>query len=88
MRENLSLGFLGFGEAGFEMARGLHAEGFTRMSLCHARKGDPERAALVRKRAQEAGVKYLGSAKEVAEQSDIIFSVVPPGEEEMKNAGN
>ena len=78
MNDRFSVGFIGFGEAGFEIAKGLHATGVTRMCLYDLRTQDPDRAALVIKRAQEAGVKILGSAKEVGKQSDIIFSVVTP----------
>ena len=38
MKSELSIGFIGFGEAGFEIAKGLREEGITRMFLCHLRK--------------------------------------------------
>ena len=78
MYDHPSIGFIGFGEAGYEVAKGLHSEGITRILLCHLRKTDPDRIALVKTRAQEAGGQYKESAKEVIENSDIILSVVPP----------
>lgn len=78
MNKRLSVGFIGFGEAGFHIAKGLKAEGVNHMFLCHLRKNDTQRAALVKNRAQEAGVEYLRSAEEVIEKSGIIISVVTP----------
>lgn len=78
MNDRFLVGFIGFGEAGFEIARGLHSAGVARMCLCNLRTQDPDRAALIRNRAREAGGKILGSAREVVEQSDTILSVVTP----------
>jgi 3-hydroxyisobutyrate dehydrogenase-like beta-hydroxyacid dehydrogenase len=78
MSEQFSVGFIGFGEAGFHIAKGLNSEGVAHMSLCHNRKNDPDRTALVKSHAQEAGVEYMNTAKEVIEKSDIILSVVTP----------
>jgi len=78
MKDPLSVGFIGFGEAGFELAKGLHSEGVTHMYLCHRRKHDPERSVWVRNRAQEAGAIYLESTEEVVKESDVILSVVSP----------
>jgi 3-hydroxyisobutyrate dehydrogenase-like beta-hydroxyacid dehydrogenase len=78
MKDCFSIGFIGFGEAGFEIANGLHSAGVSRMCLYDLRTQDPDRAGLIRKRAQDAGVKILDSAREVAEQSMMILSVVAP----------
>src|SRR3972149_11155271 len=78
MNNRLSVGFIGFGEAGFEMAKGLHAEGTIRLFVCDLREQDPKRAAWVKKRAQEAGAAYLESTEEVVRKSDVILSVVTP----------
>ncbi|MDO8956941.1 MAG: hypothetical protein Q7W38_08890 [Deltaproteobacteria bacterium] len=48
MNDRFSVGFIGFGEAGFEIAKRLHATGVTRMCLYDLRTQDPDRAALVR----------------------------------------
>ena len=78
MNNRLSVGFIGFGEAGFEMAKGLHPEGTIRLFVCDLREQDPKRAAWVKKRAQEAGAAYLESTEEVVRKSDVILSVVTP----------
>ena len=37
MSEQFSVGFIGFGEAGFHIAKGLNSEGVAHMSLCSKR---------------------------------------------------
>jgi len=78
MNNRLSVGFIGFGEAGFEMAKGLHSEGTIRLFVYDLKGQDPEKAAWIKKRAQEAGAAYLESAEEVVRKSDVILSLVTP----------
>ncbi len=78
MNDAFLIGFIGFGEAGFEIARGLNSAGVSRMCLCDLRTHDPEKAALISNRAREAGVEILDSVQEVALHSDIILSLVTP----------
>ncbi len=74
MRKDVSVGFIGFGEAGFEIAKGLRSEGVTRMALYKRKRTD-----LLESRAAEAGVEVAQGLKALAEKSDLILSVVPPG---------
>ncbi len=78
MNKDLSVGFIGFGEAGFEMARGLHSQGTTRLFVYDLKGQDPERGPWIRKRAQETGAAYLESTEDVARKSDVILSLVTP----------
>ncbi len=78
MKESLTVGFIGFGEAGFEIAKGLHAAGAAPIFFCHLHRNDPQRAALARRRACESGATALDSSGQVAGRSDYILSVVPP----------
>lgn len=78
MPDELTIGFLGFGEAGFEIAKGLHTAGLAHICACHRRRDDPARSAWVRERARKGGAKYSGSVKEVIEEADVILSVVSP----------
>lgn len=78
MEESLTVGFIGFGEAGFEIAKGLHGAGVERIFFCHLHRNDPERAALAGKRGKEAGAIGLESAEQVVVHSNTILSVVPP----------
>ena len=78
MNKPLSVGFIGFGEAGFEMAKGLHPERTIRLFAYDLKGQDPESAAWIRKRAQEAGATYLDSTEEVVRKTDVILSLVTP----------
>jgi len=78
MAEEFALGFIGFGEAGFELARGLHSEGISPLYACDKTTLDPDRALFLRNRAREAGVHYLESIGEVVKKAEIVFSVVTP----------
>lgn len=74
MLKDVSVGFIGFGEAGFEIAKGLRSEGVARMVLY-----DIARTDLLEDRAAEAGVEVTQGLKALAEKSNLILSVVPPG---------
>lgn len=78
MNNRLSVGFIGFGEAGFEMAKGLHSEGTIRLFVYDMKGREPEKAAWIKKRAQEAGAAYLESTEEVVRKADVILSLVTP----------
>jgi len=78
MEKDLSLGFIGFGEAGFAMAKGLHSEGTIGLFAYDMKGQDPKAAASMRKRAQEAGAAYLESTEEVVKKADVILSLVTP----------
>ncbi len=73
MTDNVSLGFIGFGEAGFEIARGLQSRTPLEITVYDSVKSD-----LFEKRVREAGVKRLDSVAQVAENADMVLSVVPP----------
>jgi 3-hydroxyisobutyrate dehydrogenase-like beta-hydroxyacid dehydrogenase len=72
------LGFIGFGEAGFELARGLHSAGASPLYACDKKTLDPDRVLYLKSRALEVGVHYLESIGEVVEKAEIILSVVTP----------
>lgn len=76
--DQATVGFIGFGEAGFEIAKGLRAAGVRGLFFCHLRRNDPERSALARKRGRESEATLLESVRDVVQKADIILSVVPP----------
>jgi 3-hydroxyisobutyrate dehydrogenase-like beta-hydroxyacid dehydrogenase len=78
MLDPFTIGFIGFGEAGFAIAKGLHEAGLERIFFTHLNRHDPRRAALAAKRGQEAGATALDSAAILAARSDYLLSVVPP----------
>jgi len=69
MRSELRIGFVGFGEAGFHLAKGLRASA----SLTAY---DIQRDERIGRRASEAGVTLVSSNAELAESSEVLFSVV------------
>jgi 3-hydroxyisobutyrate dehydrogenase-like beta-hydroxyacid dehydrogenase len=70
MNQELSVGFIGFGEAGSHIARGLKAAGCSRIAAFDIA---PDKA---RNRAAEMGVPLVGSNRELADSARIIFSTV------------
>jgi len=65
-----SIGFVGFGEAGSHIAKGLKSAGVARIVAFDI---DPER---VRHNERETGVPLLGSNRELAEEAQVILSTV------------
>lgn len=73
----LKLGFMGFGEAGYHFAKDLSRAGLTGMvaysrSGAKAAAGDPVQA-----RAAEAGVELVKSPRELCQRADVILAVTP-----------
>lgn len=75
---SLTLGFLGFGEVGYYMSKGLKQNGFGRIAAFdkgHA-DGGPF-AATIASRAKEVGVDLLPSLAELLRQADVLISALP-----------
>jgi 3-hydroxyisobutyrate dehydrogenase-like beta-hydroxyacid dehydrogenase len=70
MNQELTIGFVGFGEAGSNIAKGLKSAGVTRI---YAFDIAPDR---VRWRSEEAGVPLVESNQELTESAEILFSTV------------
>ncbi len=70
MRNELTAGFVGFGEAGSHIAAGLKSAGLTRIFAFDI---EPER---VQRNVQETGTPLLASNLELAGSARIIFSTV------------
>lgn len=73
----MNIGFIGFGEAAYNIAFGLGGEGIKGIVAYDAMENDPVMGAQVHRRAKEAGVAIKATAKEVAESCDVIFAAVP-----------
>lgn len=75
----MNIGFLGFGEAAYNISMGL-GTGKTdtiRISAFDVMQDDPARGPGIRLRAEEAGVKLLMKAGDVARGADVLFSAIP-----------
>jgi 3-hydroxyisobutyrate dehydrogenase-like beta-hydroxyacid dehydrogenase len=71
-----SIGFIGFGEAGFNIARGLRAAGVDRLSAFDINADAADLGPTIRRRAEESGTTIVASSGELSQASDIIFSTV------------
>lgn len=76
MSNDLNIGFIGFGEAGYHLAKGLRGAGVAPMVAYDIHSNTPGRGERMRQRAAETEVMLLASAAELTAQADILFSVV------------
>jgi len=75
--KDMELGFVGFGEAAFEMASGLNREGIDRFYAYDALLDNPNFSDRIRERASKANVLLLESADEVLKVCSIVIAAVP-----------
>src|SRR5262245_24394440 len=76
MKDEMRLGFIGFGEAGFHIARGLRGAGVSGIRAYDINARAPGLGEKIQRRAGEAEVALLESNAELAEASDILLSTV------------
>lgn len=76
MNSELKVGFIGFGEAGFHIARGLRGAGLSRISAYDINTHTPDLGEKIQRRAQESEVALVESNAELARASDILLSTV------------
>jgi 3-hydroxyisobutyrate dehydrogenase-like beta-hydroxyacid dehydrogenase len=72
----VKLGFIGFGEAAFNIARGLKSEGLDGIMAYDKYWNDPRCAELIGKRAAEAQVLLVPTHQELVARSAMIVSAV------------
>jgi len=71
-----ALGFVGFGEAGFHLAKGLRSAGIDKIAAFDIHTQTPGYSELIRQRAEETQTRLLESNADLAEASEIVFSTV------------
>jgi len=76
MNSELRIGFIGFGEAGFHIARGLGGAGLTRISAYDINARTPGLGEKIQRRALESEVALVESNAELAGASDLLLSTV------------
>jgi 3-hydroxyisobutyrate dehydrogenase-like beta-hydroxyacid dehydrogenase len=76
MNEAPAIGFVGFGEAAFHIAKGLRQAGIKTIAACDINSDTLGSGELIRGRAGEAGAKLLASNAELAAAAEIILSTV------------
>jgi len=72
----IKLGFIGFGEAAFNISKGLKAEGLEGIMAYDKFWNVEPQSDLISKRAQDAGVEIMPSLQGLVENSDFILSAV------------
>lgn len=70
------IGFLGFGEAGFHLARGLRKAGAPPLLAFDIKAHDAAAGEKIRSRASETGTRLANTPQELADGCDVILSVV------------
>ncbi|MGP1348090.1 MAG: DUF1932 domain-containing protein [Stomatobaculum sp.] len=73
----MNIGFIGFGEAAYNIALGLGGEGVTGLIAFDAMADHEVFGKLVHSRATEAKAELLPAAKDVVKRADLIFAAVP-----------
>lgn len=73
----MRLGYLGYGEAAYEMSCGLKQAGLSEIHAFDKMMDDSRFGPQIRMRAEDAQVKLCTSAKDVIEASEIIIAAVP-----------
>jgi 3-hydroxyisobutyrate dehydrogenase-like beta-hydroxyacid dehydrogenase len=71
-----SIGFIGFGEAGFTIGSGLRTAGLDRLFAYDIATHSADRGPLIRHRARESGATLVASPGELAASCDLLFSTV------------
>ena len=73
----MKIGFIGFGEAAYNLAIGLKGEGLDGIRACDAMQDHPERGSFVRQRAAKAGVQLMANNQELATWADMVCNITP-----------
>lgn len=76
-REQFRLGLVGYGEIGSTLGAGLRGAGLEQVACYDKYAFDGPYAELIQTRAREAGVILVKSNGELADASDLVFSVTP-----------
>lgn len=71
-----TLGFIGFGEAGFTIGNGLVSAGVERLFAYDIATDSAERGPLIRARAAGSGATLVGASADLAAACDILISTV------------
>ena len=70
------IGFLGFGEAGFHLARGLRGAGAPPLAAFDINAHHPAAGERIRARAADTGTRLVDSPHALAQASTVVLSVV------------
>jgi 3-hydroxyisobutyrate dehydrogenase len=75
-RRPVTIGFIGFGEAGFTIGNGLRSAGLEQLLAYDIAADTPDRGPLIRQRAATAGATLTPASEELVRSADVILSTV------------
>lgn len=73
----MQIGFIGYGEAAYEMSYGLHQEGLKEIVAYDPMWDDAQMKSLIEERANRASVKLLPTIQEVVQLANMLIVAVP-----------
>ena len=76
-RQQVRLGFVGFGEVGWSFAKGLREEGLETIVAYDIASFDAPGSELIQGRARETRVELARTPAELAQKTEVIIAVVP-----------
>lgn len=76
MSSELKLGFVGFGEAGFHLAKGLRGAGLAHICAYDIHTHTSDRGERIQQRAREVDVTLCASNAELAAECEVLLSTV------------
>lgn len=76
MSKQLNLGFIGFGEAGYHIAKGLREAGLLNITAFDINAHSATHGEKIQQRAATSGVTLVASNAELAERCEILLSTV------------
>lgn len=75
----MQVGFIGFGEAGYTIGKGLRAAGLDQLFAYDIAWQSGDRGGLIRRRAQDAGATLVATPSELAAAATVLLSTVTCG---------
>jgi len=76
MNNELKIGFVGFGEAGYHLAKGLRGSGLAQIYAFDIHTNTPGRGERIRERAHKTDVTLCDSNAQLAAACDVLLSTV------------
>ena len=73
----MNIGFIGFGEAAFNLSMGLYEEGVRGIRATDTMADHPVMGKLIHERAEAAQVELIPTAQELVAWADVFFTPVP-----------
>lgn len=73
----MKIGFIGYGEAAYELSTGLKTEGLDQFYAYDVLLQNEKLAGALKEKASQTGVQLTSSISEVVEKSDIVIAAVP-----------